>query len=100
LETGFKETIDSSKIIYFRVGADGNDKDWSPIFSLAVTACGDETLDVSDVPRALNFIFKEGDSPSGQTSTVKPDVYMSYFTSSEALCAPAPEKYEIVHKTG
>jgi hypothetical protein len=58
----FVENISVSKNFYFKVGTAGNANDWSPVLSLAVTACGEETLEVSLKPRAINFIYKEGDN--------------------------------------
>ena len=93
--TDFETTADKNQFIYFRVGAQGNTQDYSPVLSLRISVCGDETLKSNPIPRAINFIYKDGESADGQIAHVTPEIYKQYFTSSFPSCAP--EKFAIVN---
>lgn len=63
------------QVFYFRVGSEGNVDNWSELFTLTVTVCGEETMQASDISRAINLIYKEGDDANGQVSWIEPEIY-------------------------
>jgi len=92
----FKTQAAKTQAIYFRFGTQGNTKDLSPVLSLRVFVCGDEKLQANSIPRALNFVSKDGQGDL--VTDVQPAVYMQYFTSAFPSCPP--EKFDIVKEKG
>ena len=94
--TNFKQVVDKTQTIYFRVGTQGNNNDLSAVLSMRLIACGDETLTANPIPRAINFVYKTGDGPKSLVSNVDTQVYMSYFKTSFESCTL--NKFEIAEK--
>jgi hypothetical protein len=94
--TGFTAAITApgTSTHLFKVG---NGETWSDMLTLTLVVCGEETIQSSDLPRALNFVYASG---SRQVSSIPTSELATFFTvGGDFASYCGPSKFEIVKAT-